>query len=523
MAKNRENKTREDIPKPNCVSHINKGKIDFYYVYKIETKKSFSKICKTVSRNIIRVYKKYSSKITKYMADLKTDFQNEINTAELNPTSKKQKAAISTDDVRIKRIILGAPGTNVSITPVTDIQEYCEYTKGEMEYDHRFNIKYYGDFYVNSRMQCHLPPFRVNDTNNNEELMEASLFLFTNKMAVLRLSLSIDDGNSKPLYDNDYDEFISEVSNPCDLPFFPKKNSVDAIAEAYIRNLLSWGKFEEIALGGSIEHVMLSDFDLSPDNIDGISDELKESLFRISAAPVQQREDVSWLNKADMYLQENALIKNGMMYIASTWGKTVSIIDKCALHFIQEELTEQDNSADPRVFAIENMRLNVEFSIFCLLLRRMNCTFTESLILRKKYIYDEIQKQYNNDIIFLSYLQSGAFGTARDQLAFFTEKSKYLIDESSIKERLSSMDAIINIDKIKRDMRFQDLISIGGLLFTCVFGLPAIKETLELLRGILCCIENDIPIVTINNCSLGVWILMIIILLVVTLNSKSKK
>ena len=75
MAKNRENKTREDIPKPNCVSHINKGKIDFYYVYKIETKKSFSKICKTVSRNIIRVYKKYSSKITKYMADLKTDFQ----------------------------------------------------------------------------------------------------------------------------------------------------------------------------------------------------------------------------------------------------------------------------------------------------------------------------------------------------------------------------------------------------------------------------------------------------------------
>ena len=166
-------------------------------------------------------------------------------------------------------------------------------------------------------MQCHLPPFRVKDTNNNEELMEASLFLFTNKMAVLRLSLSIDDGNSKPLYDNDYDEFISEVSNPCDLPFFPKKNSVDAIAEAYIRNLLSWGKFEEIALGGSIEHIMLSDFDLSPDNIDGISDELKESLFRISAAPVQQREDVSWLNKADMYLQENALIKNGMMYIAT--------------------------------------------------------------------------------------------------------------------------------------------------------------------------------------------------------------
>ncbi|MBQ1196702.1 MAG: hypothetical protein IIX44_10705, partial [Clostridia bacterium] len=82
MAKNRENKTREDIQKPDCVSRINKGKIDFYYVYKIETQKSYSKICKAVSRNIIRVYKKYSSKFSKCMADLKTDFQNEKNTAE---------------------------------------------------------------------------------------------------------------------------------------------------------------------------------------------------------------------------------------------------------------------------------------------------------------------------------------------------------------------------------------------------------------------------------------------------------
>ncbi|MBQ1196163.1 MAG: hypothetical protein IIX44_07965, partial [Clostridia bacterium] len=451
------------------------------------------------------------------------DLEVKLEAAEWNSISKKQKTTISTDDVRIKRIILGAPDTNLSITPITDIQDYCEDTKGEMEYDHRFNIKYYGDFYVNSRMQCHLPPFRVKNINNNEELMKAGLFLFSNKMAILRLSLPIDDEDSTPIYDNDYDRFIIEISNPCDLPFFPKNNSVDAVAEAYIRSLLSWGKFEKIALGGSIEHVMLSDFDLSPDNIDGISDELKKSLFRMSVAPIQKRPEVSWLEDANLYLKENAAVKNGMMYIASTWGKTVSIIDKGALHFIQEELTEQDNSSDPRVFAFENMRLNVEFSVFCLLLRRMNCFFTESLILRKKRSYDEIQKQYNGNIIYLSYIQAGAFGTARDQLAFFTEKSKYLIDESSIKERLSSMEAIINIDKNKRDMRFQDLISVGGLLFTCVFGLPAIKETLELLRGLLSCIEYNIPILTINNCSFGVWILMIIILLVITLNSKSKK
>jgi len=68
----------------------------------------------------------------------------------------------------------------------------------------------------------------------------------------------------------------------------------------------------------------------------------------------------------------------------------------------------------------------------------------------------------------------------------------------------------------------QNVLSVGGLMFSVLFGLPAITDTVVLLRGIFSFVETDVPILTINSFSFGLWLLVNSIMTCVVL-FKSKK
>ena len=89
----------------------------------------------------------------------------------------------------------------------------------------------------------------------------------------------------------------------------------------------------------------------------------------------------------------------------------------------------------------------------------------------------------------------------------------YFLDIKSSKERMDAIDSIIGSEKTRKELNFEKFLSIGGFLLTVIFGLPAIHETLTILRKSNLFIKRDIPIVTIDNCSIAIWIILIIILI----------
>lgn len=120
----------------------------------------------------------------------------------------------------------------------------------------------------------------------------------------------------------------------------------------------------------------------------------------------------------------------------------------------------------------------------------------------------KIQNEYNGDKIFISLLLGQTYGSVREQVEFFEKSMKYFVDIQNSNERLEAINNILeqrNSDKIQV---LQNLISIGGLMFSVLFGLPAITDTVNLLRTTLFCMETNIPILTINNCSFGIWVVV---------------
>ena len=84
----------------------------------------------------------------------------------------------------------------------------------------------------------------------------------------------------------------------------------------------------------------------------------------------------------------------------------------------------------------------------------------------------------------------------------------FLLDSKSVEERMHAINCIVEDIKTKKIEHFQTIISILGLAITIMFGLPAINDTLSLIRTLCCFIDNNIPYLTISNCSFLIWLLI---------------
>ena len=79
---------------------------------------------------------------------------------------------------------------------------------------------------------------------------------------------------------------------------------------------------------------------------------------------------------------------------------------------------------------------------------------------------------------------------------------------------MQSIDRILTDEESQRHEKLNNFISIVGLIVALVFGLPAIYDTFKILRGLCAFITYNIPLLTIENTSFGVWIILIIVLTV---------
>ena len=134
-----------------------------------------------------------------------------------------------------------------------------------------------------------------------------------------------------------------------------------------------------------------------------------------------------------------------------------------------------------------------------------------------------IQEEYLYNNIFIIQLQQSCYGSVKDQISFLEEKLAYYLNTKDTNEKMNAMDAIITENRATKNLKFQNFLSIGGVLLTIIFGLPAIYETATILKKCLFP-RIDIPIITIENSSIVIWVLLVIYVLIkVLVNRFSNK
>ncbi len=511
------------------LNYINNGAIDYYHGLKIETKLTFEELCDNISKKINESNEKYNNYI-------KVAFRNDINQAiqkqgfcdnlriinSENPDNSEIMTKINENsDLKdeISGIEFAISDNKFNIIPRTYVDEYYSVMYDENNYDFDYSKNIYGNIYVNSQSRFILPPIKLELENNAKTMLGAMLYVFQNKFAVLRLTLPIDNVGSQLLKNNESDNYIVSAKTIFGFTEPLNNKSLEAIKDCYCRFLAGINKVNAVVCFKRIVNILLANHSSIVDDIKKMPDKLKEEIYKISFAPIQERNGVSYIEEATKHFNKNSFIFNGIGYFLSSMGKCVSFVDNSVLTFAKENFEE--NIVFKKI--ISDLRRNVEFPIILMLLKNINdsYSFEQKGLTNKKL--SEIKNDYNINKIFISMLQTGAYGSVRELTNKFEESMTYFLDVENTEERMSALNSVLEDEQARRTLQLQNIVSIVGLIFAIIFGLPAINETLFHIRNLCFFVKQDIPCVSVANCSFVIWCLTIIGLSIfIFRNSKTK-
>lgn len=493
----------------NCVlKHINNGSIDYYYGLKFKTKLTFEEIVEYIDNKTNLVLDEYYAAIqSSFQEDIKeaTKSNESMTIKNLGSNTKKTERKIedihnAMDSVQIE---LTDNGFNLHATPKiqTHIEHLCDISM--VAYEQSKTV--YGDTYVNSQTRIILPPFVVVLSNGETVFLESILYVFKNKSAVLRLTIPLRNVNSEPLFENDLDGYVSTFIDECGIGEKPINNSIDSLKKCYCDFLVKGNKkIKSLLSVGKIVSIILSKHSVKIKDIKNISENIQEDIYRMLIAPIPNRKETNYSEDAKNCFANLSYTLNGVCSVFANMNKCVTLVDESIV-----EAGKEIHQEDVYNRLIDDVRNGIEFAFCILMLKKTNNQYT---FYTKGFCPDEeseIQNEYNNDRIFISLLLSETYGSVREQVENFEKNMKYFIDTQNSNERLESINNILkqkNADKIQT---LQNLLSIGGLMFSVLFGLPAMTDTVGLIRKLFFFfIETDIPILTIDNFSFGLWLLV---------------
>lgn len=513
----------------NCgINNIKNGCIEYYYSLSIETKLEFYNLCEVIDKKINSTIDNYNLNITSIFKNDIEKIISERNIKEYklkNDFNEKENKLDSTFQ-KLVRIELEDTEEGLKIFPISELNEKINEMAEELNDDYNFDSKIYGKAFVDKVKIFILPPYKIQLLNNKFVFLKPLLYIFKNKMMVLKISMPIKNVTSIQLFENNNDGYIKKIIDICDIGIDIKEIDFESIKDAYCEYILSSDKriYAVVSLSKALSNIILADFDGIPQNIKDISEEVKEDLYRIAVAPIQKRKNTYFKDIANQYLATNSNINEGIQYIASKMGRCLSIIDKNIIDHYKEKTKGYDLTEEEIYkLAINSVVRNLEFTLLIILLKNMNFTIS---YLQKDYNKNDIkkiQKEYNYNNIFILELQQTCYGSVREQLNFFEDKMTYFLDKENSENKMISIDAIIKDEIEEKNLNFQNFLSIGGILLTAVFGLPAIHETLTLLRMSNIIIKQDIPIITIENSSIMLWIFLIVFLYIKLFIKRYKK
>ena len=503
------------------------GEIHSYYPLKFETDLDFEALCETVRQSTVFFSEEYQNKIMDSLGySLSRSIREMPGELLQEPDIKMDMKAFSRynemtappfqmegDDLQLE---LEMTDTSVKIHLVSTELEALGQRLDRLHEEQEASSQIYGSGFTSAQDRLILLPFKIELESKETVWLHALLYIFENHMGFLKLELPLINTSPAPLQRNNVDLFISNVINKWKNKNYVSEKSFSHIVEAYLNTLHEDTHIDFIKYGSGIRNIILIDFDGIPRQLNNISRDVQEDLYRIIAAPVPNRRDTSYYRDAQEYIQKNSWGRHGINYLTKTTGGCLSYIDQGLLDMVTEQYKNRtgikDIEADDHYRICNDLardvHVNAEFALLIIMLKKMNDlnNFYKKVFKPKELA--KIQKEYNRNLIFISELQEGCYGTVSEQTAAFEARMPHYLRPEITRNKQSAIDSILKAEEKEKAERFESFLAVGGFMLTLIFGLPAIYETVEIIRNVFGFISVDVPIITLENLSVALWILL---------------
>ena len=511
------------------INKIRNGCIDFYYSLKVETKLKYKELCKNIRNKISLTIDNYNMQAGVALKEnieksiSKLNFE-ELKNVKLKTNYENKKKNIKNKDLKdfsqsVKNIRFEVTEKGFKISPILELHEQIKELEDELKSDYNFSSNIYGSAFVDNCQRFYLPPFKIELINNERLFIKAILYVFKNGMMILRISIPIRNLETTPLLENNLDGYIKNIIDEFNVGIYIRENGIEDIKNSYFNYIKTSSKkiTNIIFVSETLTNIILADFEGVPNNIRNIPPTIEEDLYRIIVAPINKIYPDSFKDIAKEYLENNSDTYDGVKYITSSMGKCVSVIDRSIVRYLKEKEEIEDRFLYKNI--INFIRNNLEFALIIILLKKINSGYTYFKKEMKDNNFYKTQREYLFNNIFILQLQQSSYGSVREQISFLEKKMTYFIASKDTHEKMNAMDWIITEDRARKNLNFQNFLSFCGVLLTTIFGLPAINETLTILKK--CLFENtDIPIITIEKSSIIIWGVLVVFLFMKVLFNK---
>lgn len=335
------------------------------------------------------------------------------------------------------------------------------------------------DYYMEYLLQ---PIFAKNKAGNDIHIC-LSLQIYENGMAIIKADIPIIDDNLETFYDDEYDPVYQEIKvskyivdgehdyNEVHI------NNLSHVIGIYIKKLCKIAQVKMLTYA-QFNHVLLIKCNSVIRNFDYLSNQIYEGIYRVLAAPIAEYKNIQ--DEMKLYCDENYWGSNGIRYYFGKTGKCVSIIDENLQEYVRKKETGNDRNTRYRVQ--EMMVFNIEYCINILLLEYINGKTEYWNSLKRGYNIENIKKKYCETELMILEMKEYCFGSVLELLEQMEQSMKYYLNKDLIDSKSENIEKIIHVKENKRQLILKKFIEIVGLVFTFIFGLPVIKDTITILN-----------------------------------------
>ena len=132
--------------------------------------------------------------------------------------------------------------------------------------------------------------------------LNAVLYVFRNKMGILKIEIPLVNVLIQPLLDYDFDAYFQGSADQWGIIPQNAELSIDSISKAYLQKIEKIKGLKIMMMEGTLRNILLSHYQGMPKQINNIPVEIQEDLYRIIAAPVSIIGSSSYIQTAREYI-----------------------------------------------------------------------------------------------------------------------------------------------------------------------------------------------------------------------------
>jgi hypothetical protein len=505
------------------IEKVKYGEVHLFYPLRFETNNRLENFTELVKKSKVLFTEEYQNEIlsslgfsaSQIVKDLQENFTNnefifKAQDLGVHNTINPNQYNLDDEDIELE---LEDTGSSLKVNFFHKELEELQQQIYRLSHESYFSSQFYGNKFISLQRQFVLLPLKIELSNGENVWLTATLYIFANGMGYLKMQFPLIDIGIEPLMENDLNNFIKKVINKWRTPNDTLEPSLSDIADFYIKSLAEDTCMDLRIYNDPITYITLIDFEGIPKQMGSVPNEVQEDLFRIIAAPVPNTKSTSYSNTARDYIKANSWGDHNIKYVVKTTGGCLSFIDNALLdeYKSQNSISCMDNSDYSNLAS--NVFFNVKFALSIIILKKLN--FSNCYYEKVNGLGDlsKIQKEYNKNILFICDLQEECFGTVSEQTEFFESRMCHYLKQNIVDKKLAAIDSIINDEEKKKDEKFQNFLAIGGFIVTLLFGLSAIFDTIVIIRKVFAFIPYNVPVLTLENSSFLLWVILNVIIL----------